>query len=207
VSRTRTTYHHGDLRNALLAAGAELAEVAGPDAVTIRAVAAKVGVSPTAAYRHFADHAELLEAVRQHAMDRLSDSMRRYLRRVPPSDAAALAALNRFTATGRGYLHFALTEPGLFRTAFATGHKTLAPPQPGSGGPFDMLTDALDDLVAVGYLAPEHRPLAEIAAWSAVHGLADLLIEGPLRGLGRRDRNAVIDRTIEMVAHGMHTAR
>ena len=205
MSRPRTTYHHGDLRNALLAAGAELAETDGPDAVTVRAVAAKVGVSPTAAYRHFSDHAELLEAVRQDAMARLSDSMRRYLRRVPPNSDPVPAAIERFHSTGRGYLQFALNEPGLFRTAFAGGHKAIGPPQRGMSGPFDLLNDALDELVAVGYLAPQDRPLAEFAAWSTVHGLANLLIDGPLRGLRRRERDAVIERAIAMIAHGMHT--
>jgi AcrR family transcriptional regulator len=204
VTAPRTTYHHGDLRNALLHAGAELAESGGPDAVTIRAAARLAGVTPTAAYRHFADHTELLEAVRQLAMQRLSAAMTRYLRHLPTKDPVA-AAVDRLRSTGRGYIHFALTEPGLFRTAFFAGKATTNPHRPEDSGPFAMLSDALDGLVDVGYLAAEDRPLAEFAAWSAVHGLALLLIDGPLRSLPRRERDAIIDRALDVIDRGLST--
>jgi AcrR family transcriptional regulator len=204
VTKARDTYHHGDLRNALVRAGAELAEAGGPAAVTIRAVAGRVGVTPTAAYRHFDGHAQLLEAVRQEAMQRLSAAMIRYVRGTPPGDDVA-TALAHLRATGRGYVHFAVNEPGLFRTAFADAHKTGGMPSAGAATPFGMLNDALDRLVEVGYLAAADRPLAEMAAWSTVHGLAFLLIEGPLKRLTRRQREAVIERTLEMVHKGFGT--
>lgn len=203
----RRTYHHGDLHNALLRAGAELAESGGPDAVTIRAAARLAGVTPTAAYRHFADHAELLDAVRQLAMERLSAAMTRHLRRRSGTDDPVAAALDRLRCTGRGYIHFALTESGLFRTAFFAGKGPPALHQPTRSGPFGMLCDALDGLVEVDYLAAEDRPLAEFGAWSAVHGLALLLIDGPLRALRRRERDAVIDRALDLVEHGLSTGR
>jgi AcrR family transcriptional regulator len=205
VTKPRDSYHHGDLRNALVAAGAELAEAGGPSAVTIRAAAARVGVTPTAAYRHFADHADLLDAVRREAMSRLSAAMTRYLRTTPVGDDAE-AALRRLRATGRGYVQFAVDEPGLFRAAFAAGHKpsSLAGPA-AQDGPFAMLNGVLDRLVEVGYLAPQDRPLAEMGAWATVHGLAFLLIEGPLRTLKRREREAVIERSLEMVHVGLGT--
>lgn len=206
VTAARGTYHHGDLRNALLQAGAELAESGGPDAVTIRAAARGAGVTPTAAYRHFADHAELLGAVRHLAMERLSAAMTRYLRRLPAtSDDPVAAAVDRLRSTGRGYIHFALSEPGLFRTAFFTGKGKPDLHQPSRSGPFALLCDALDGLVGVGYLAAEDRPLAEFGAWSTVHGLALLFIDGPLRSLRRRDRDAVIDRALDLVEHGLST--
>ena len=201
----RGTYHHGDLRNALLRAGAELAESGGPDAVTIRSAARLAGVTPTAAYRHFADHAELLAAVRQQATTRLTASMTRYLHRMPATDDPVAAALSRLDSTGRGYIHFALTEPGLFRTAFFAGKGKHEMHRPDGSEPFAMLCDALDGLVEVGYLAAEDRPLAEFAAWSAVHGLSVLLIDGPLRSLRRRERDAVIDRALAVVVLGLRT--
>jgi AcrR family transcriptional regulator len=202
VSLSRTSYHHGDLRNALIEAGAELAESGGPAAVTIRAAAAKAGVTPTAAYRHFADHAALLDAVRDQAMNRLSSAMGRYMRTVPKGDDAQ-DAMARLRATGRGYIQFAVSEPGLFHTAFTTGTKKMQPPRPGTPSPFGMLNDALDGLVAAGLMHERDRPLAELAAWSAVHGLAVLLTEGPLRGLSRRERDAVIDRSLTMIERGL----
>jgi hypothetical protein len=82
-----------------------------------------------------------------------------------------------------------LTEPGLFRTAF-TSHPATSPVadqdradagSPGDGAdPFEILGEALDQCQAAGLLNPHRRPGAEIAVWSAVHGLAGLLLDGPL---------------------------
>ena len=63
ATRRSRPYHHGNLRETLVAAGVELARTGGPDAVVLRAVSRQAGVSHNAAYRHFADHDELLAAV------------------------------------------------------------------------------------------------------------------------------------------------
>ena len=65
-------YHHGDLANALTAAATELARDGGPEAVVLREAARKVGVSATAAYRHFAGHGDLIHAVKELAQERLA---------------------------------------------------------------------------------------------------------------------------------------
>ncbi|HEV7626499.1 MAG TPA: helix-turn-helix domain-containing protein, partial [Streptomyces sp.] len=71
----KSAYHHGDLRNALIEAATDLARDGGPEAIVLRAVARRVGVSPTAAYRHFAGQAELLHAVKELGQQRLTESM------------------------------------------------------------------------------------------------------------------------------------
>src|SRR5918998_81977 len=76
---SKRAYHHGDLRNALIAAAAELAAQGGPGSVTIRAAARLVGVTPTAAYRHFDGHDELLDAASECARDELSAATRKEL--------------------------------------------------------------------------------------------------------------------------------
>lgn len=203
---SRGSYHHGDLRNALIAAGAELAEAGGPDAITIRAASARAGVTPTAAYRHFADHSELLSAVRDEAVQRLAAAMRAKLPDCEnPSDATK--AVELLTATGRGYIDFARSQPGLFRTAFTANAKRGSRPDPKSPGPFGMLNHALDLLVETGRLAPGERQWADFAAWSAVHGVALLLIDGPLGGVSARDQEKAIDRTISMVLRGLGPAK
>ena len=108
---------------------------------------------------------------------------------------------------GTGYLRFAQAETGLFRTAFATAVDVEdAPAETKSGqsglNPFELLGAALDRLVEAGAMPPEHRPGAEFLAWSAVHGLALLIIDGPLRGMPRRNRRA---RTaaLDMVEKGL----
>ena len=200
---TKARYHHGDLRNALLRAAASLAET-GPEAVTIRAAAKLVGVTPTAAYRHFANHEELLQAVKQDAFHTLGQAMTARLAQVPPDRDPVLAALARLDALGRGYIGFAMVEPGLFRTAFFRGGS--GPPMPDVlehlDSPFTMLSVALDDLVAVGYLAEESRPMAELAAWAAVHGVATLMTEGPMAEMPDEDREQFVDRTMAAVGVG-----
>lgn len=201
----RSSYHHGDLRNALARAAAELAATGGPDAVTIRGAAREVGVTPTAAYRHFANQTDLLAAARTLAMDGMVAAMAGHLQQVPSEGDPVDRALARLRSTGRGYVQFALAEPGIFRTCF-TGllRDPVATPM-GDPAPYLLLSQMLDELVAVGHLAPEDRPGAEAGPWAAVHGLALLLIDGPLKDLGPEEREAAIERTIDMTARGLAT--
>lgn len=199
----RDSYHHGDLRNALVAAAAGLAERGGPDAVTIRAAAREVGVTPTATYRHFGSQVDLLEAAKELALDGMSQTVTGYLAEIPDEGDPVEIAVRRFEASGRGYIRFALEQPGLFRTAFCRTPVTEDGPQLSKAGPYALLTALLDELVEVGHLAPERRPAAEAAAWSTVHGLSMLLIDGPLQGLSPDAREDVIDRTVAMVSRGL----
>ncbi|WP_408898972.1 TetR/AcrR family transcriptional regulator [Nocardioides sp. R1-1] len=205
-SRTgKRGYHHGDLRNALARAAAQLAATGGPDAVTIRGAAREVGVTPTAAYRHFENQADLLEAARALAMDGMVAAMAGFLDQVPPVGDPVERALARLGSTGRGYIRFALEEPGVFRTCFTGGLRDADQPGMGEPAPYLLLGEMLDELVAVGYLAAEDRPGAEAGPWAAVHGLAMLLIDGPLAGLGETEREHAIDRTIDLVSRGLAT--
>jgi AcrR family transcriptional regulator len=195
-------YHHGDLRNALIAAAADLAAKGGPQSVTIRAAAREVGVTPTAAYRHFAGHEELLAAARERAFEELAATMNKEVtsRTSAPADPV-VRVLARFGALGRGYIAFARTQPGLFRTVFSPEGAVL-PPRGSESSPFLVLLGAVDELVEVGYLPREHRPMAELAAWSVVHGLAALL-DGPLRDLPADVQDEAVVRSLLTIAHGM----
>lgn len=204
-SATRSTYHHGDLRNALVRAAAELAATGGPGAVTIRGAAREVGVTPTAAYRHFANRSDLLDASRALAMDGMTAAMADYLQQVPVEGDPVERALARLRSTGLGYIRFAEAEPGIFRTCFTGRLQDPEAPAMGDPAPYLLLGEMLDELVAVGYLAPEDRPGAEAGPWAAVHGLALLLIDGPLRDLGPKDREAAIERTLDLTARGLAT--
>jgi AcrR family transcriptional regulator len=201
-TRERDSYHHGDLHNALIQAAAGLAARGGPDAVTIRAAAREVGVTPTATYRHFTNQLDLLCAVKDLAFDGMYRAVERYLAEIPTDGDPVEIAVRRLEASGRGYVTYALAEPGLFRTAFC--------PTPADGGPesiqagpYLLLSELLDNLVEVGHMDPERRPAAEASAWSAVHGLSLLLLDGPLRTLSPAERDDVIDRTVRMVWRGL----
>jgi len=204
----RRTYHHGDLRQALLKAGIALARAGGPDAIVLREATRRAGVVPNAAYRHFVNRHALLQAVRAAALSALALAMEKELtrqRRGKQTEDAARASLR---AIGTAYLRFARTEPGLFRTAFGVPgdpETTSNPATTGKSGlnPFQLLSTALDELVQAGLLPAARRPGAEYLAWSAVHGLAMLVLEGPLRRLPRTQIRGIEQRLLTMVEQGL----
>lgn len=208
VSKAERRYHHGNLRSALLEAGVQAAREGGPDAVVLREVSRRAGVSHNAAYRHFADRDALLAAVCAECMSSLARLMETRIGEVDPADKSLAAARLRLRATGRAYLEFALGEPGWFRTAFA------APPGPGyleehegvgdSGmGPLELLGAQLDALVGAGGMPSERRPGAELVAWSGVHGLAMLELDGPMRALPDAERAETLEHLLDTIERGL----
>jgi AcrR family transcriptional regulator len=196
-------YHHGNLRETLVEAGVELARTGGPDAVVLRAASRQAGVSHNAAYRHFADHDELLTAVAARCMAELAHLMAERTRAVRVRDPVRRGRA-RLEAVGRAYVDFAVSEPGWFRTAFA-GHpagpgERATPPE---DDPYALLSARLDELVEVGALPPERRPGAEQAAWSMVHGLSNLLLDGPLRDLSPDEREDATRTALAVVRRGL----
>ena len=205
----RETYRHGDLRRALLDAGIALAREGGPTAVVLREATRQAGVAPNAAYRHFANHQALFDAVRTHALGALAQAIEREWRKALRVREPAAQARALLRAVGTGYLGFAQAETGLFRTAFVFGqHEVQVPPDPARTAamglnPFELLGAALDAMVATGVLPAERRPQAEYLAWSAVHGMALLIIDGPLRGTPATARRALGERLLQMVENGL----
>ncbi|BEP94056.1 TetR/AcrR family transcriptional regulator [Acidovorax sp. sif1233] len=204
----RSTYRHGDLRRALLDAGIELARQGGPDAVVLREATRRAGVAPNAAYRHFANRDDLLDAVRAAAVAAVAQAMEAELAQVPATGTATEQAHAKVRAVGAGYLRFAHAETGLFRTAFGGRFTVQHDPDPAMGGatglnPFQHLSAALDDLVTAGALPPERRPGAEYLAWSTVHGMALLSIDGPLRGTPQQMLDLLGLRLLDMVRRGL----
>src|SRR6478672_11037626 len=116
VNTRAQPYHHGNLRPVLVDTAVELARTSGPDGVVLREVARRTGVSHNAAYRHFADRDELLAEIASLASAQLEQAMQRRLDGVRETDPAQRARA-RLRATGRAYVEFALSEPGLFTVA------------------------------------------------------------------------------------------
>ena len=206
--RPRRTYHHGDLRQALLEAGIALARVGGPEAVVLREATRRASVVPNAAYRHFVSRDALLQEVRAAALSMLALAMEKELIRQRRRKQGKDAARASLRAIGIAYLRFARTEPGLFRTAFGVPGNPETTTQPAMAGksglnPFQLLSTALDELVQAGLLPVEQRPDAEYLAWSAVHGLAMLVLEGPLRRLPRAQVRRIEQRLLTMVEQGL----
>jgi AcrR family transcriptional regulator len=166
-----------------------------------------VGVVPNAAYRHFADRDELLAAVCAAAMRELADRMADGVARVRGKHGDAAAACRRLRAIGVAYLEFARQEPGLFATAFALPqHHPYRAPDDGTGRertPLDQLRAVLDELVAVGVLHRQRRDGIEYPIWSAVHGLAVLAGQGPLRDVDDATRHHLEELTFTFIEGGL----
>ena len=195
MSTSARPYHHGDLRRALLSAATELAERGGSDGVALRESARRIGVSPSAAYRHFPSRDGLLAHVGSQAREALAQRMLAATADIRGSSGRSARA--RFRATGRAYIEFALDEPGLFEVAFRRCPPALYVPDDPS--PYAVLSEALDALDGAGLLAVP-RAAAEVPAWVAVHGAAILLGEGMLP---RDDRDAIVNATLDMVSDGL----
>jgi AcrR family transcriptional regulator len=220
-------YHHGNLRAALIETGVELARSEGPDGVVLREVARRAGVSHNAAYRHFADRSELLGEIAAVAADDLEEHMRRRLDAFEEPDSARRAR-RRLREVGRAYVEFALAEPGLFAVAFSSEQPTAdaepnsesatqtateqtptepTPTEPthelAGVGPYQLLGRCLDDLVEVGAMPPERREGADLGCWAAVHGFSVLCQSGPLHGLPPEQREAALDRLLDVVDRGL----
>lgn len=205
---TRASYRHGDLRDALVRVGLGLARIGGPDAVVLRQATREAGVSPNAAYRHFADRSALLQAVSDAALGLAADRMQAEIAALPATDDAAAHARALLRAVGAGYIHFAREEPGLFRTAFSVPDNlehANSSTKAGRAGrtPFELVGAALDELVSAGVLPLPRRRNAEFLAWSAVHGLGMLVIDGPLRGLTEQMVEDATSRLLDMVDRGL----
>ncbi len=206
----RSTYRHGDLRRALLDAGVELARAGGPAAVVLREATRRAGVVPNAAYRHFASRQDLLLAVRAAALSSLAIAIETELAELDPNLPPADLARASLRAVGTGYLRFARAQTGLFRTAFAAIDDGESEAEFGraSAGPsgltaFELLSAAIDKWVEAGLLASDRRLGTEYLAWSAVHGLARLVIDGPLRSFSDAQMRVVGQRLLDMVEKGL----
>ena len=168
-------YHHGDLRRALLREAVRTIQAQGVEALTLRAVAGKLGVSRTALYRHFADKQALLGAVAAEGFRTLRDAL-----------VAAWEREGRgrpgFEAMGRAYVHFALEHPSHYRVMFGSAAvaPVPAPDDPG-GGAFQALVDALVEQQGQGLVRGDPPRLLALYVWSVVHGVAMLALDGQLK--------------------------
>ena len=156
------TYHHGDLRTALLDAGLEMLGTAPIENISLRAIARRVGVSAPAVYHHFPDKASLLSALARLGLAQLGDA-------AAAASAAAGGGQQGFLATGGAYVEFAVANPALFRLVM-----TLDPAlSQQSKGAADLMANA-------ARFAPEGADVQtySLQCWSIVHGLAMLFLDG-----------------------------
>jgi AcrR family transcriptional regulator len=158
-------YHHGDLRRALIQKGLERLVEGPADALSLREIARSVGVSATAVYRHFPDKAALLVELCREGDHMLAEAFRKAMAKARPGHEA-------FDEMGRAYVRFALAHPALFRLMMSPAGARRA-----EGEASAMLVDTLRGLSGPG-LTQAEREMQRLKAWSQVHGLAMLMLDG-----------------------------
>lgn len=168
---TRTNYHHGALREALLKATLELIETEGIGAVSLRQVARAAGVSPGAPYHHFPDRAALLIALSDEGFHLLAETLTEAYEAAATPTEALEAILNT-------YVDFAKTNPAYFRLMFRPELKQSHKSESGTEAAhaaFAVLENTVAECVAAS-----DREVVTIAMWSLVHGFASLWLDGQL---------------------------
>ncbi|WP_129668119.1 TetR/AcrR family transcriptional regulator [Phytoactinopolyspora endophytica] len=176
---SRTSYHHGALREELLQACLNLIETEGVGAVSLRRVAREAGVSPGAPYHHFADRATLLSALSSRGYDLIAE-------RMTAARAAAGDPVRALAAIAEEYVAFARREPGyfwvMFRPELSASKKHPDARQAGDAA-FRLLIDTVDDCVRAGVVTESDADAVVLAVWGLGHGLASLWLDGHIEGV------------------------
>ena len=182
------SYHHGDLRSAVVEEGLRLLNDREADSLSLREIARNVGVSATALYRHFPDKASLLGALATAGYALLADEQR---------DAALAQGPERFAQLGRAYVRFAVAHPALFRLIFVNSPAnmhvhSIAP----TGSAAALLEQGVVQMMGAD-ASPEARFAVMLRAWSLVHGLSMLILDKQIAA-----DDALIDHVISSTSVG-----
>ncbi len=163
IKSEKRGYHHGDLRQAAIDEGLRLLELSDADQLSLREIARNIGVSATALYRHFPEKQSFLNALAAEGAELLGQAQL-------SATAAVGGGIHGFDASGRAYVRFALANPALFRliTACNATYQSSA---------MALLRDNVAQLAPEGSTAAARRIYA-YRAWSMVHGLATLMLDG-----------------------------
>jgi AcrR family transcriptional regulator len=194
--KPKGAYHHGNLRDAIVAAAMRMVADDGVTEFTIRKVADRLGVTHSAIYHHFEDRTAMLAAVAELALHQVADSA---------STSSSMDALERFRAIGAAYVKFALDHPHLYEAIFLSSRD----PYPGLVAArarlFGLMRAAIVACQGEGIVRDGSPDEHTLFCWSAVHGLASLVTEGQTDALDLPTDpvelgNIVIDRIFLGVA-------
>lgn len=181
-------YHHGDLQRTLLIQAAALLEEVGSDALSIRELARRAGVSPRAPYQHFADKEALLAALAVDGFVAFGQAL---------AEAEAVAPSGReIEEQAVAYVRFAVAAPGRFRLMF--GPRRV---EPGSdlAAAKARTFQALQARAAQASSPTDDVPALAVGYWSFAHGLAVLFLDGRVQEELKGDQEAVVRRVAAMI--------
>ena len=202
MTKQARAYHHGDLRAALLAEAAAIIAEGGAESVTMRALGQRLGVSRAAPYRHFPDKSALLVAVAATGFERLN----RRLQSI--EESAQRSSFERFRRMGDEYVRFALENPAHYRLMYGKEALTrLDHPElrEAANALFEELVSVFTAHQQSGWIKREDPRAQAYVAWSAVHGLASLLIDGQITATD--DVDGLIRQTTRTLLDGMGVRR
>ncbi len=197
-----SAYHHGDLRAALLAEAATMITEGGAAGVTMREIGRRLGVSRSAPYRHFADKSALLVAVAAAGFNRLRG-------RLEAIEAGApRTSVERLRRLGGEYVRFALENPAHYRLMYgreALTREELPELKEAANALFEELVGVFRSYQRSGTVKRQDPRAQAYVAWSAMHGLASLMIEGQI--LATVDIDALVRQTTSTLLDGMRVRR
>jgi len=200
MTTQRDTYHHGDLRQALIEAAIELVAQKDITSLSLREIARRVGVSHAAPYRHFADKDALLAAVAEEGFQLLTHSLQQAVQQ------ASAEPLKQLEASGITYVRYAFSHPSHYRVMFGSygGNQKMHPSLvEASMQAFMVLVNVIVEGQSAGVMrSGEPKQLAQ-AAWSLVHGLAMLLIDGQLPVAHDREIDALSGFVVHVFVEGL----
>jgi AcrR family transcriptional regulator len=199
-AKKTSPYHHGNLKESLVATALDIIDKDGLDAITLRDLTQRLGTSRTAVYRHFDSKEALILGVIEKGYENLD------LMFTPIFQDRTQSVAERFKTMGRAYLDFAIEHPNLYRLLFgdkyhqereklcdykdenqATGLYTL----------IGLLLEAQEE----GIIASVNPMVQAAMVWASIHGLASLLIDGHL--MMRDNMEAIYEYSIEVLLKGL----
>lgn len=168
------SYHHGDLREALVVAAVDLLEEKGLSSFTLRECARRAGVSHAAPAHHFATAADLLAEIAARGFERFVEALGKAADSVEASPSARLAAM------GRAYIAFALANPAVYGLMFRSGAGPLQSPhlKTASAAAWQQLCDGV--AASLGPGRQDEITAKAAVVWALVHGMATLMLDGKL---------------------------
>jgi len=199
-TRKRRNYHHGDLKNALIAAGLDILSKEGVGALSLRSVAQKVGVSHAAPYAHFVDKQALIAAISTEGYERLYSAIRAAV------DRHARDPAGQLVEGAWAYVSFALDDPDHFKVTMS-GVVEKEQDYPAfvevSKKSFALVVSIVEACQSNGVLPKGSPDLVAVGVWSLMHGLVSLLLENqiPRTLVDRMPVRTMLVATLSQVAH------
>ena len=197
AGRKRRTYHHGDLREALVEGALAILRDEGLEALTLRAVARHAGVSQAAPYRHFADRRALVAAVAERGFERMQQTMLQQMQGSQGRGGLKMVAV--------AYVQFGLANPAQYRVMFGPEvaiTNDLPTLRETGRGVLGFVAEGIRQLQGAGLVGNGDPWKMAVAIWAALHGLVMLTLDGQTSGIAP-DVDDLVDEVTRIVMFGM----